>query len=76
MKFKKSTINFVDTLRQLTIPENSKMCSLDIENMFPSIPLNKAIALAVDLLEDYFQYKLNKSQIKLLLEMCTKNLTY
>ena len=60
MKFKKNTINLVETLRHSVISEHSEMCSLDIENMFPSIPLNKAIDLAVDLFEDYFQYKLKK----------------
>ena len=51
------------------------MWSLDIENMFPSIPLNKVIDLAVDLLEYYFQYKLKKSQVKLLLKVC-KNFNF
>ena len=41
--------------------------------MFPSIPLNKSIDLAVDLLKDCFQYKVEKFQIELLLEVCTKN---
>jgi hypothetical protein len=72
----KGTFDFVNKIKNFKIPPNCKMCTMDIENLYPSVPLKKSIDLATEILFDEFNGKLLKKDIKELLEICTTNLTF
>ena len=46
---KKGTLDFIKKLRELKLTGNFKLLSLDIESLFPSIPLDETIQLATDI---------------------------
>ena len=52
------------------------MISLDVENLFPSIPLNETLEYATGILFKLFGTKINKNVILKLLEFCTKDVTF
>jgi hypothetical protein len=71
--YSKSSSDFVNNLLVSTFSEdNLKMISLDVENMYPSIPIDKAIELASNLLLQDENCMLSKAELKQLFELCTK----
>ena len=73
---KKGTLDFVTKLKQLKVTQNFKMLSLDIESLFPSIPLDETIGYATELVLKTSGQNLNKLQVLKLFEFCTKNITF
>ena len=73
---KKGTLDFVTKLRNVHIDGNFKMLSLDIESLFPSIPLDETIRYATEVFLKNSGQKLNKSQVEKLFKYCTKNITF
>jgi hypothetical protein len=73
---KKGTLDFVTKLRDVRIDGNFKMLSLDIESLFPSIPVDETIRYATEVFLKHSGQKLNKSQVQKLFKYCTKNITF
>ena len=71
-----STDDFLKNFRKIEFIKTNFMASLDIENMYPSIPLDIIIQKAADLLYERHENKLSKESIKTLLEFCTKEITF
>jgi hypothetical protein len=73
---KKGTFNFLENLRKIRLNYGYKLCSLDIENLISSIPLDNVIAMAADILFNYFKTKISKADLIKLLNYCTKYMTF
>ena len=73
-----STSDFIDKLKRLKIDNGYKMVSLDVVSLFTSVPLNYTINVILD--EVYkkkkIQTKLTRTQLKTLLELCTKEMHF
>ncbi|KAF0147214.1 MAG: hypothetical protein FD143_3091 [Ignavibacteria bacterium] len=63
-------------LLSIRISPDTRLFGFDIENLYPSIPLDEAIASAVDLLVKHNLISIPKTELKKLLEFCTKRLTF
>ena len=46
---KKGTLDFISKLNSIKLPMNFKMISLDIESLFPSVPLDESIEYASEI---------------------------
>ena len=62
----KNSIDFANYLNQVTIPDNAILLSLDVKNLFPSIPSQECISLVESLL---FKTKLPKVTIENLVQL-------
>ena len=67
---------FLKGLRKLKICKESVMFSLDIDNMFLSIPLEPVISKACEILLSIPGNKFSKKSLELLFEMCTSGVTF
>ena len=74
IQIKTGTLDFIKKLRNLKITENFKMLSLDIESLFPFIPLEETISYANEVFIKNSGKHLNKIQIAKLFKFCTENI--
>ena len=73
---KKGTSDFITKLRNLKISGNFKMLSLNIESLFPSIPLEETIGYANEVFMKNSGQNLSKIQIAKIFKFCTENITF
>ena len=66
----KDTFSFVEEIQQTRYAENF-MVSFDVVSLFTNVPLIESIDLAVDLISESEQVKLNKTQLKKLFLFAT-----
>lgn len=64
----RNSFHFCDTLK-LQTTKDCKMIGLDVENLYPSVPVDEAITLAADILERKWTVK--RKYIEKLLRFCT-----
>ena len=69
-------LDFVTKLRQLTLTNDFKLLSLDIESLFPSIPLDETLQYAADIFLENCGQNLNRANVLQLFKFCTKNITF
>ena len=74
-QMKKETSDFLENLQKFKTSSRFKFVSFDIENLFPSIPLNKVIDMAAELLLNKFG-TISKDEIKKLLKFCTEDVHF
>ena len=70
-QIKKGTSDFLKNLRKFKTSSKFKFVSFDIENLLPSIPLNKVIDIAAKLLLNKFG-TISKDEIKKLVKFAPK----
>ena len=73
-----STKEFIDKLKQLKIDEGYKMVSLDVVSLFTSVPLDYTINVILDQIykDKMIKTKLTRTELKSLLELCTKKMHF
>ena len=71
-----SNENFLKGFRKSKLSTDSIMFSLDIDNMYPSIPLGPVIEKAVEILFKRATNKISKTNLEKLLEICTSGVTF
>ena len=73
-----STNDFIEKLKGLKIDNGYKMVSLDFVSLFTSVPLDYTIKVILDEVykEKRIQTKLTRTELKTLLEMCTKEMHF
>ena len=71
-----STDDFIRKIRKIDFSGPNYIKSLDIESMYPSIPLDKAINLATQVLFEKPDNTFEKETIRALLLFCTKDITF
>ena len=69
----KGTFDFLEKLNQFKIENTHKMIGLDVENLFPSIPLKEVLEKAAEFLQKRLGKNIEKIYIIKLLELCTKD---
>ena len=74
-QIKKGTFDFLENLRNYKCSTAFKFVSFHIENLFPSIPLNKVIDMAAELLLNKFG-TISKDEIKKLVRFCTEDVSF
>ena len=73
---KKGTLDFITKLKQLKLLNDFKLLSLDIESLFPSIPLDETLKLVTDIFLENGGQNLNRAEILRSFKFCTKNTTF
>ncbi len=64
------TFSFVDKIKSFKIDKHHLMMTLDITNLYPSIPLESVLP---DLIDDLSKHcKISKKNLDMLLKMCTR----
>ena len=73
-----STKDFINKLKTMKISNGYKMVSLDVVSLFTSVPLDYTINIILDKVfkEKMVKTKLSRSQLKTLLELCTKEMHF
>ena len=73
-----STNDFIKEIRKLKIQTGYKMVSLDVVSLFTSVPLDFTINLILEKVfeEKQINTKLERVQLKTLLELCTKGMHF
>ena len=71
----KNSSSFVEEAKTWEIGANEVQCSFDVVNLYPSVPIGKAIDVMVDLVQADFddiqtRTQLSVTDIKILLELC------
>ena len=73
-----STKDFIEKLRDKNIEEQFEIVSFDVVSLFTSVPLDFTIELILDKIytERLIKTKLKRTEMKTLLEMCTKDMHF
>ena len=73
-----STKDFVNKIRQKTIPQDFELISFDVVSLFTSVPLDFTINLILDKIyrDKLIKTKLKRGEMKKLLETCTKEMHF
>ena len=71
----KNSTEFVDTAKAWKIQPDEMQCSFDVVNLYPSVPIDKAIIVILELLQNDFddlstKTKLTLNDIKRLITLC------
>ena len=78
-EFNKPQLNsfqIVNQLKELKMSENLRFIGFDIENLYPSIPLDETIEIAINLINKHKFTSISKENLKILFEFCTKRLSF
>ncbi len=70
------SFKFAEKIRDTRGAVNSTLIGLDIESLYPSIPLEETLNLAADILKEIEFKNLEKDNIIKLLKFCTSDLTF
>ena len=74
---KQSTFDFVEKLNNLELNLSElKMITMDVTNMYPSIPLDIAINYAIEIIKRENETNINTEDLVKLFEFCTKELVF
>lgn len=68
----KNTYNLVENIKDICIPNNAKLISFDVQNLFPSIPPKDVIKLVQSLLDKNNINPITKEEIIDSLKICLK----
>ena len=73
-----STKDFIDHARKMKIGNEFEMVSFDVSNLFTNVPLEYTINLILDKVykKKLIKTKLKRNELKLLLELCTKEMHF
>lgn len=73
-----STKDFISHTRQMKIGKEFEMVSFDVSNLFTNVPLDFTIKLILDKIykKKIIKTKLKRHELKLLLELCTKEMHF
>ena len=73
-----STKDFINKLKQMKIDNGYRMVSLDVVSLFTSVPLDYTINIILDKVykDKMVKTKLSRSELKTLLELCTKEMHF
>ncbi len=73
-----STKDFIDRLNNQRVPEGFRMVSFDVVSLFTKVPLDYTINIILDKVfrERKIRTKMNREQLKRLLEVCTKEMHF
>ena len=73
-----STKDFINKLKLMKIDDGYKMVSFDVVSLFTSVPLDYTINIILDKVykDKMVKTKLSRTQLKTLLELCTKKMHF
>ena len=73
-----STQDFVNKIRDEEIPNGHKLVSCDVTSLFTNVPLDYVIKVALRKIyrDKLIKTKIKKNEMKMLLELCTKELHF
>ena len=73
-----STADFVSQTRSMNIANDYEMVSFDVSNLFTNVPLDETIKLILDKIykKKLIKTKLKRNEMKMLLELCTKEMHF
>ena len=74
--FKIDSFIFAKKIKECTNANMKRMIGLDIENLFPSIPLNESCNIAADILKSTCFPQMKYENILKILDFCTKDITF
>jgi hypothetical protein len=68
----KNSIDLIEKLSKVKVPDNARLVSFDVTNLFTSVPVQESLLLAGKILDDtQFQEPSVREELKTLLKACT-----
>ena len=67
-----NSVRLTECLSKLTIPQNAKLLSFDVTNLFISVPVSETLKLAEDILIDSAIHRVVRDELIALMSVCTK----